>query len=53
MIDKFKLYKFKVDRKNDIIEIGGGEGDLCKNLIKLGYKVVLFIEPDKNKYEKQ
>ena len=52
MIDKFKLYKFKVDRKNDIIEIGGGEGDLCKNLIKLGYKVVLFIEPDKNKYEK-
>ena len=52
MIDKYKLFKFKLNRKNDIIEIGGGEGDLCKNLIKLGYKVVLFIEPDINKYKK-
>ena len=52
MIDKYKLFKFKLDRKNDIIEIGGGEGDLCKSLIKLGYKVVLFIEPDINKYKK-
>ena len=52
MIGKFKLFKFKLDKKNDIIEIGGGEGDLCKSLIKLGYKVVLFIEPDIKKYEK-
>jgi len=52
MLDKYKLFKFKLDRKNDIIEIGGGEGDLCASLIKLGYKVVLFIEPDINKYKK-
>ena len=52
MTVKYKLFKFKLDIKNDIIEIGGGEGDLCKILIKLGYKVVLFIEPDVNKYKK-
>tara|TARA_A100001011_G_scaffold138194_2_gene145852 strand:+ start:1022 stop:1657 length:636 start_codon:yes stop_codon:yes gene_type:complete len=52
MIEKYKLFKFKLNRKNDIIEIGGGEGDLCNCLIKMGYKVVLFIEPDINKYKK-
>ena len=52
MLDKYKLFKFKLDKKNDIIEIGGGEGDLCKSLIKFGYKVVLFVEPDINKYKK-
>ncbi len=51
MIDKYKLFKFKLNRKNDIIEIGGGEGELSKNLIKLGYKIVLFVEPDINKYK--
>ena len=43
MIDKNKLFKFNLDRKNDIIEIGGGEGDLCKSLIKMGYKVVYLL----------
>jgi len=52
MIDKYKLFKFKLDKKNDIIEVGGGEGELSKSLIKLGYKVVLFIEPDVKKYKK-
>ena len=51
MIDKYKLFKFKLDKKNDIIEVGGGEGELSKSLIKLGYKVVLFIEPDVKKYK--
>jgi len=52
MLDKYKLFKFKLDRKNDIIEIGGGEGDLSKRLIELGYNVILFIEPDIKKYKK-
>ena len=52
MLDKYKLFKFKLDRKNDIIEIGGGEGDLCRSLVKLGYNVVHFIEPDINKFKK-
>ena len=52
MVDKYKLFKFKIDKKNDIIEVGGGEGDLSKSLIELGYNVVLFIEPDISKYKK-
>ena len=52
MIDKYTLFKFRLHRKNDIIEIGGGEGDLSKSLIKSGCNVVLFIEPDIKKYKK-
>ena len=52
MINKYKMFKFKLYKENDIIEIGGGEGELSKSLIDLGYNVVLFIEPDINKYKK-
>ena len=52
MINKYKLFNFKLDRQNDIIEIGGGEGYLSSSLVKLGYNIVLFIEPDRNKYKK-
>ncbi len=45
------LFNFKLDLENDFIEIGGGEGDLSNDLIKLGCNVVLFIEPDKKKYK--
>ena len=46
-----KLFKFQLKEKSDFIEIGGGEGDLTKSLIKKGLRVVLFIEPDKKKYK--
>tara|TARA_B100000212_G_scaffold191269_1_gene144177 strand:+ start:619 stop:1266 length:648 start_codon:yes stop_codon:yes gene_type:complete len=52
MFNKNYLFKFKLYKKNDIIEIGGGEGELSHNLIKLGYNVVLFIEPDLIKYRR-
>ena len=52
MFNKNYLFKFKLYKKNDIIEIGGGEGELSQNLIKLGYNIVLFVEPDLMKYRK-
>lgn len=52
MFNKNYLFKFKLYKKNDIIEIGGGEGELSHNLVKLGYNVVLFIEPDLIKYRR-
>ncbi len=47
MFNQNNLFNFKLYKKNDIIEIGGGEGYLSQNLIKSGFNVVLFIEPDK------
>ena len=51
MFLKKKLFKFPLDRKSDIIEIGGGEGDLSLNLIKKGFYIILFVEPDVNKFK--
>ena len=51
MKNKYKLFKFYLDKKNDIIEIGGGNGELSKILVRYGYNVVLFIEPDTNKFK--
>ena len=38
--------------KNDVIEIGGGYGELSYKLLKLGLKVKLFVEPDFKKFKK-
>lgn len=51
MFKKCKLFSYKLKKDSDFIEIGGGEGDLSKNLIRLGYRVILFIEPDQNKFD--
>ena len=50
MLNKNYLFKFKLYKQNDIIEIGGGEGELSHYLLKLGYNIVLFVEPDLRKY---
>ena len=52
MINKQKLFNFNLNKDNDIIEIGGGEGDLSKSLVKSGFNLVLFIEPDRKKFQK-
>ncbi len=46
-----KLFNFFLKKESDFIEIGGGEGDLCLDLINSGYKFILYIEPDKNKFK--
>ena len=45
-----KIFNFKLFKNNDFIEIGGGYGDLSNVLIKYGFNVVLFIEPDTAKF---
>ena len=45
-----KIFNFKLFKNNDFIEIGGGYGDLSNVLIKYGFNVVLFIEPDTSKF---
>ena len=40
-----KLFNFPLKDNSDFIEIGGGEGDLCSDLINSGMKFILFIEP--------
>ena len=35
MFKKYKLFSYKLNKDSDFIEIGGGEGDLSKNLIYL------------------
>ena len=52
MFYKNYLFKFKLYKRNDIIEIGGGEGELSYSLIQLGYNVVLFVEPDLVKFSR-
>ena len=51
MANNFKLYQIKIPEGFDLIEIGGGYGDLGSDLINAGYNLVLFLEPDKIKYE--
>ena len=51
-MNKSKLYGIKIDKSNDFIEIGGGNGNLSFNLKKRGFNLVLFVEPDKKKFLK-
>ena len=51
MFFKNKLFGFNLIKEADFIEIGGGEGDLSLYLKSKGFNLVLFIEPDLNKYE--
>ena len=51
MVNKNKLFGFKLNKDSDFVEIGGGEGDLSLNLKTQGYNLVLFVEPDIKKYE--
>ncbi|MDC3142422.1 hypothetical protein OA510_03035 [Prochlorococcus sp. AH-716-I17] len=44
-----KIFKFNLPRDSDFIEIGGGRGELSCLLIKKGFHINLFIEPDINK----
>ena len=46
-----RLFKFKLDKGSDFIEIGGGEGDLSRSLLKNGFQLVLFVEPDLEKFK--
>lgn len=45
-----KLFNFPLKDNSDFIEIGGGEGDLCHDLINSGMKFILYIEPDETKF---
>jgi len=51
MLKKSKLFGFNLYKESDYIEIGGGEGDLSFDLKMNGYNLILFIEPDFNKYK--
>ena len=41
-----KLFNFPLKDNSDFIEIGGGEGDLCNDLINSELNL-FYIEPDK------
>ena len=51
MTKTLKIFKFNLPRDSDFIEIGGGRGELSCFLIKKGFHINLFIEPDINKYK--
>lgn len=51
MLNAKKIYKFNLPKDSDFIEIGGGEGDLSYFLMKNGFKIILFVEPDIYKYK--
>ena len=51
LANNFNLYQIKIPQGFDLIEIDGGYGDLGLDLINAGYNLVLFLEPDKIKYE--
>ncbi len=44
------LYGYKLNPLNNIVDLGGGYGDLSVNLISAGYKIKAFIEPDDIKF---
>ena len=46
-----KLFNFTLKKNSDFIEIGGGEGELCAELIKHGCKFILYAEPDNNMFK--
>tara|TARA_B100000073_G_C23732743_1_gene571381 strand:- start:302 stop:946 length:645 start_codon:yes stop_codon:yes gene_type:complete len=51
MLNKNKLFGFKLSQESDFIEIGGGEGELSLCLKKKGFNLTLFIEPDLKKFK--
>ena len=50
MFNKRKLFGFKLDQKSDYMEIGGGEGELSLDLKMSGFNLIIFIEPDFEKF---
>tara|TARA_A100001011_G_scaffold341326_1_gene374096 strand:+ start:213 stop:860 length:648 start_codon:yes stop_codon:yes gene_type:complete len=50
MLNKRKLFGFKLDQKSDYMEIGGGEGELSLDLKMSGFNLIIFIEPDFGKF---
>ena len=44
------LFGFKLFKQFDFIEIGGGYGHLSKKLLNDGINLVLFAEPEKDKF---
>ena len=46
------LFGFKLYKNIDFIEIGGGYGHLSRKLLSNGINLVLFVEPEKEKYKK-
>lgn len=46
-----KLFNFTLKKNSDFIEIGGGEGELCSELINSGCKFILYAEPDNKKFK--
>ena len=46
-----KLFDYPLKKNSDFIEIGGGEGDLCTELVQSGIKFILYAEPDKGKFD--
>ncbi len=46
-----KLFNFDVKRDSDFIEIGGGEGDLCSDLVNRGYNFILYVEPNNKRFQ--
>lgn len=44
------LYGYKLSKSDNIIEVGGGRGDLALELISAGYNVAAFVEPDPEKF---
>ncbi len=51
MFKKIKLYNFPIPFDFDLIEIGGGLGDISCNFLKNKYSLKLFLEPDLQKFE--
>ena len=50
MKKEFSLYDKKISKDFDIIEIGGGLGEISSELIRRKYNLKLFLEPDSNKF---
>jgi len=44
------LYGFELSSADNIVDIGGGYGDLSLELVCAGYKVKAFVEPDDVKF---
>tara|TARA_A100001011_G_scaffold281183_1_gene291187 strand:+ start:1349 stop:1996 length:648 start_codon:yes stop_codon:yes gene_type:complete len=51
MFKKRNLFGFKLNPKSDYIEIGGGVGELSLDLKTSGFNIIMFIEPDFEKFK--
>ena len=51
MFKKRNLFGFKLNPKSDYIEIGGGVGELSLDLQNSGFNIIMFIEPDFEKFK--